>query len=827
LKFRFPSDLISTLQVENLQFMANYQRILKLFCFSIFLLADDICAQEKNATLSGQVKEAKNKTTLPFTNIILKKLNEEKLFLGSVSDEQGRFILKDIPHGNYHLFVSMVGYQTLKKEITIGTLSPFLDLGVLEINEDLHTLQTINIQGTVNEGLDNKLNKKTYELSKNTSQLGGSVLQAMQNLPGITIQDGKVQLRGNDKIAVLIDGKQNAITGFGSQTGLDNIPASAIERIEVINNPSSKYDANGNAGIINIIYKKNNQQGFNGKIGMSSGLGALWIRRENLPGIAPQYSATPKLNPSLSLNYKKDKLNTFLQADYLYTQTLNKNEFSQRTYDNGTILNQQVKRNRTTTFTTIKTGIDYNPNEHNSITLSGFFNREKIGDLGDIPYFNSDYSVRNRLWQFVEDEVKYTATGAAVYLHKFPQAGHTLTTAFNYTWHREDEKYFFTNTLPTSTGTDSFKLLSDEHVTDFNIDYIKPLANGRIEAGFKFRNRFIPTDMQFFRGLNSPIDANAGGWADYVENIPALYTNYVYENKNVELEAGLRLEYASIDYKINPNHNTYKSDGYEYFRPFPNLRFAYKLDDVNKLSIFYNQRVDRPNEVDIRIFPKYDEPELLKVGNPTLRPQYTHSIELGYKTSWGKGYLYGAMFHKIIDGTITRIATVVPGNTIVYNIFQNAGRSNNSGGEILLQQELAKWFSFNISTTLYKNAIQAFTIQNQYPVPTIYSMPYQSVISGNGKLNGQFKLKGGTDIQLSMSYLAPDIIPQGKIGSRFSADFGIKKQLQKGNGELFLNGNDIFNTLKVKKEIQGNGFKLTSTDYYETQIFRLGYSYKF
>jgi outer membrane receptor protein involved in Fe transport len=807
--------------------MKNYKRILKLFCFSIFLLADDICAQEKPITVSGQVKEAKNKNTLPYTSIVFKKPNDEKFLLGTISDNEGRFSIKDIPSGNYHLLISMMGYQTIKKEISIGTLSPFLDLGIFELAEDTQALQTINIQGSQNEGLGNKLDKKTYDLAKNTSQLGGSVLQAMQNLPGITIQDGKVQLRGNDKIAVLIDGKQNAITGFGSQTGLDNIPASAIERIEIINNPSSKYDANGNAGIINIIYKKNKQEGFNGKLGMSTGLGALWPRKENLSGISAPYQATPKFNPSLSLNYRKNKLNTFLQADYLYTQTLNKNEFSQRVYDDGTIINQQVKRNRTTTFTTVKSGFDYNPDEHNSFTLSGFFNREKIGDLGDIPYFNSDFTVRNRLWQFVEDEVKYTATGAALYQHKFAQPGHTLSAGFNYTWHREDEKYFFTNIMPTFIGMDAFKLLSDEHVADFNLDYVRPLKHGRIEAGVKYRNRFIPTNMQFYQGLNSPIDVNAGGWADYSENIPAVYGNYVYESNKIELEAGLRMEYVRVDYKVNPNHNTYKSDGYEYFRPFPNVRFAYKINETNKLSAFYNQRVDRPNEVDIRIFPKYDEPELLKVGNPTLRPQFTHAIELGYKNSWDKGYFYGSAFHKIVNGTITRIATIVPGNAIIYNIFQNAGRSFNWGAELLLQQEHAPWFSFNLSTTVYQNKINAFTVANQYPVPTIYSMPEQSIVSGNAKFNGQFKLARKTDIQLSMAYLAPDIIPQGKTGSRFSTDLGIKKQIQNGKGELFLNGNDIFNTLKIKKNITGNGFRFSSTDFYETQVFRIGYSYKF
>jgi len=772
--------------------MKNYKHILRLFCLSIFLIADDVCAQDKKTSISGQVKEAKNKLTLPYANIILKKVGDDKFSDGTISDDQGRFVMKDVNPGNYHLQVSIVGYMPFQKEITVGSLSPFIDLGIIELTEDAQNLQTVTVQGKSNDGISSKLDKKTFDLSKNTSQLGGSVLQAMQNLPGISIQDGKVQLRGNDKIALLIDGKQNAITGFGSQTGLDNIPASAIERIEIINNPSSKYDANGNAGIINIIYKKNKQEGFNGKVGLTTGLGAIWLRKENLPGISPQYQSTPKINPSLSLNYRKDKLNTFVQADYLYTQTLNKNEFSQRIYTDGIILNQQVKRNRTTTFTTVKSGFDYNPNDHNSFTISGFFNREKIGDLGDIPFFNSDYSVRNRLWQFIEDEVKYTATGSANYQYKFAQPGHTLSAGFNYTWHREDEKYFFKNIMPTFTGEDSFKLLSDEHVADLNIDYIRPLKQGRIEAGLKYRNRFIPTDMQFFPGINSPIDVNAGGWADYSEQIPALYGNYVYEDKNIELEAGLRIEYVKVDYKVNPNHNTYKSDVYKYFRPFPNLRFAYKINEGNRLSAFYSQRVDRPNEVDIRIFPKYDEPELLKVGNPTLRPQFTHMVELGYKNIWEKGYFYLSGFHKIVNGTITRIATIVPGNTIIYNIFQNAGRSYNTGGELLIQQELAPWLSMNISSTIYQNTINAFTVQNQYPVPTIYTMRKESILSGNLKWNAQLKLAKKTDIQLSATYLAPDLIPQGKIGSRFSADLGIKKQIQNGKGELFINGNGYF-----------------------------------
>jgi outer membrane receptor protein involved in Fe transport len=799
---------------------------LSLALFVIALVPMLTYAQNPAITVSGIVKDQR-KAPVIYANVVLKLEKNGSFIMGAVTNDEGRFTLANLSSGNYILEISTVGYKTHKQPYTIGVLSSFLDLGVFELEDDARMLSEITISGERKDGVSNKMDKKTFTLANNATQSGGSVLQAMQNLPGVTVQDGKVQLRGNDKVAVLIDGKQNAVTGFGSQTGLDNIPASAIESIEIINNPSARYDANGNAGIINIIYKKNKQEGFNGKVGLTTGLGALWLRKENLPGIRPQYQGTPKLNPSLSLNYRKNKVNTFLQADWLYTQTLNRNDFAQRIYDDETTINQQVKRNRTTTFSTVKTGMDWNPDDQNSFTVSAYLNREKILDRGDIPYFNGDFSVRHRLWQFLEDEVKYTATGALLYQHKFKQPGHLLNASFNYTFHREDEQYFFTNIMPMFTGEDAFKLLSDEHVADFSVDYTKPLKHGRLEGGLKFRRRTIPTDMQFFPGQNSPLDVNAGGWADYKETIPAVYGNYVFENNNFELEAGLRFEYVKVNYDVNPNHNTYTSDGYDYTRPFPNLRLGYKLDEKNKISLFYNERVDRPNEVDIRIFPKYDEPEVIKVGNPTLRPQFTKNIELGHKLTWDKGSIYSAVYHKMTDATISRIATVAPGSNLIYNIFQNAGESRNSGAEITYQQEVVRWFSFNASAALYRNTIDAFTIENKYPVPTTYTMDKESITSWNTKLNGMFKLPKKAELQFSAIYLAPDIIPQGKIGSRFSIDLGAKKQVQNGRGELFLNATDLFNTLKPRREIKGNGFTLVSTDYFETQVFRLGYSYKF
>ena len=801
---------------------------MRSFVILLFLsgLSANLFGQANTVTVSGIILD-QSKARLPYVSAVIKSAKDSVFVSGTVTNDQGLFSLPGVSPGNYVLELSYLGYKTKKVPILVGRLSEFLDLGTFDLEESSTILAEIVVEGT-EDAVAETLERKVFRVEDNISQSGGSLLQVMQNLPGVTIsEEGTVRLRGSDRITVLVDGKQTALTGFGNQTSLDNIPASAIERIEVINNPSAKYDANGNAGIINIIFKKDVNEGFNGKVGLALGAGALWVKKENYPTIRPQYQQTPKINPSISLNYRKKKTNIFIQADNLYTETLNKNEYIDRYYDNGDTVRQQLKRNRDTNIITGKAGLDYYPNERNTFTASGLFSRESIIDRGDQPFFNADLSERVRLWQFLEDEVLTATTFSAAWQHKYLQPGRTLSIAYNYTFNREDEKYFFTNTLPTYTGEDSFALIADQHVTDFKADYIHPLKHGRIEGGLKLRVREIPTDMKFYPGLNSPLDSDAAGYANYTEVIPVVYGNYVFENENFEAEVGVRVEHVDLHYSVDPNHNTYKSDGYRYTQPFPNIRLAYKANSNNTISFFFTRRVDRPDEVDIRIFPKYDDAEIIKVGNPALRPQFTNSFEVGYKSSSDNGYLYGAVYHKRMESTITRIGSIQPGSTLIYNTFQNAGDSRTSGIEVILSRNIEKWATLNLNLNGYQNTIDAFTVVNKYPRETIFSAESQEIFSGSIKLNGIFHLPKQTDVQLSSVYLAPDVVPQGKTYSRFSIDLGIKRNIQKGKGEIFLNATDIANTMLIKREVKGDGFRYVSTDYYETQVVRVGYNYKF
>jgi len=791
----------------------------------LVLLDCPASAQVNTVTLSGALLDGSTKETLPYLTVILYTAKDSLQQGGTVSGDDGRWVLSGVAPGNYVLKAGGIGYAPLRKPIHVGSLSEFLDLGTLVMTATAQNLAEIEVLGRT-EQVGDAMDKKVFRLDDNPSQSGGSVLQALRNLPGVTVdqRSGKLQLRGSDKVAVLIDGQQSALTGFGDQSGLDNIPASAIERIEVINDPSAKMDANGMAGVINIIYRKDKRSGLHGKASVMAGVGSLGQKQADLPTVRPQYITTPKFGPSLGFNWDRAKLDFNLQADLLTQRVLNRNEHFERTYSDGTVLRQQYLENRDQTMYTLKGGFDLSVNERDKLTFSALYANEAHIDHGDVAYFDAGLNERQRLWTFYEDEVNTSANLSSVFTHKFKQAGRRLDIGLNYTFHREDEKYDITDQNLTGTGYNNTALIADEHVGDLKADYTKPLAHGRWEVGGKFRWRVIPTRITYTAAIGSPLDQGAAGGATYNELIPALYTNYVHERERYELEAGLRVEAVDLRYVVDPGHNTYTSDGYSYLEPFPNLRYARILNERSRLSVSVSRRVDRPDEGDLRIFPKYDDPSILRIGNPGLRPQFTWRGELGYKRDLSRGYVYAAAYYRITSNILTRIVTGYGTGTQLYTLAQNAGGGTNSGVEAVIEQEVVKGVRLSLNGNVYRNVIDAFSTISAYPTPTPYTAKRQQTTSGNAKLNAKFRLREGMDLQLTGIWLARDIVPQGSIGERWSVDLGLAWKLPGVKSELSLVATDLFNTMRIPKEVVGDGFRVVSTDYLETRAVRITWS---
>lgn len=802
----------------------------KVLLLSFFFTSITLFAQE-TLTVSGQLFDAETQETLPFANVAVHYFDDNALLTGAITDDKGRFEILEIPLGKYKLYFSFIGYTGTEQILVAGGLNTVFDLGKIELEPSAQALEEVEVTGK-QATTNSDLNKKSFRLSDNIAQSGGSVLDAMKTMPGVAFdQEGKVVLRGSDKVIVLIDGKQSSLTGFGNQKGLANIPAANIEKIEIINNPSAKYDANGFAGIVNIVYKKEKQTGLNGDVGLSFGLGALGKHRSDTRTDLGSFSVNPKLIPSVNLNYKKDKVNYFLQSEFIVQEALPNNEFTTRNYDDGRNIVSQVPENRKQFRAIISGGIDYNPDESNSFTFSGLYDREKHIDTAQVAFIDLNTDTRNRFYNWREEEVTRYTNVAVNYRHRFEQAGHTLSANAQYTQGLEDETYSLNDSSAIRIGRDRTNIRAIENTTGVSTDYVRPLKNGRIEIGAKLRIRRLPIDYTITPGTGSIIYPGLGTFSNWGENLFAGYVNYLLEKEKYDVEAGLRAEQTEVFYDFDPANDYYPdNDDYSYFELFPSVRFTYKLNDNNKLSAFYNRRIDRPGEPELRIFPKYDDPELLKVGNPYLRPQFTDAFELAHKYSWGTGSLFSAVYHRMIQDQYLRIFSIDnsdPEYDIVNRIYQNTGSATNTGIELLFGQDVTDTFKMSASFNGYINAIDGYQGTLLFPFERPFFIKESSDPAWDAKLTGEFKLPWEISAQLTGVYYSSKNIPQGKELARSSVDFGLKKTFWDNKGELTFAATDIFNTFGIRQKLNGEGFTTLYENYYETQVVRLGMKYRF
>ncbi len=798
----------------------------------IFQFFSHILFAQSEGTLSGRVFDKSTNQPLPYATITIETKDSLNMIAGGIAQEDGAFSLLGVPKGDYLVSITFTGYQTVKMPLLMGELNTNFDLGKIYLEPAAQQLDELVVEGQreiVSSGLD----QKSFNVDNILSQSGGSVLDVMKTMPGVTVdQEGKVILRGSDKVAVLIDGKQSSLTGFGNQKALDNIPAANIERIEIINNPSAKYDASGMAGIINIIYKKEKESGFSGDVGLSLGLGAFSTPpREDLPTELGSFKNNPKAIPSLNLNYRTPKLNYFLQSQVILQEALPNNEFTIRNYADRRNTISQVPENRRQVHYILNGGVDWNLDDKNTLTFSGIYDFERHVDTAQVAYIDQNVERRYRFYTWNEEEVTGYINLSAQYKHKFEAAGHTLDAGLQYTRGWEDETYSLNDSSAVRQGKDKTNILAIEHTSTASIDYVKPLLSGRLEAGAKVRIRRLPVEYTITPGENSIIYPDLGDWSRWGEDLYAAYLNYVLEQTFFDIEGGLRAEQTDVFYNLDPVNAYYPTnDDYDYFRLFPNIRFTYKINENNRLSAFYNNRVDRTGEPELRVFPKFDDPELLKVGNPYLRPQFTQTFELAYKHLWNTGSAYIAGFHRIIEDPFMRIFAIDSSNTdynIINKTYQNTGGATNTGVELILTQDIKDFAKLSGSFNWYSNHIEAYTGTILFPYERPFSIAESDDNTWDFKLNGLFNLPKDIQLQLTGIYYAPKNIPQGEQLSRSSVDLGVKKGAMNGKGELTFSISDMFYRFGIRQDIVEEAFTARYENNYETQVMRVGFKYKF
>ncbi|MDB5271339.1 MAG: TonB-dependent receptor [Hymenobacter sp.] len=771
-------------------------------------LAGPLAAQaQTSGSVGGKLLDAATNEPLPFAGVVLLRATDSSFVAGAQTLETGAFAIEKVPFGNYVLRASVVGYRTGQRAVALTAAAPTLQLGPLRLRVAATKLAEVVVKGERAIVTDN-LDKKVIDVTKDLTATGGTAVDVLQNVPSVTVdQSGAVSLRGSTNVRILVDGKPTGVT-------LDQLPASSIQNIEVVTNPSSRYDAEGSAGIINIVLKKERQDGWNGQATATAGTGE-------------------KYNTSLSLNYHKGKFNVFGSYDFRDDRRTGYGSVRQRTtrLDTTVVLNQDRTGVFQGTSHALRLGLDYalTPDQTLTLTVQPRYNSQDNHE--DI--LSTQTNLITGATPPLGNSTRYvTNAGTAKqadfsldYRRLWPaQKGRELTANVIYTPVQYNVGVNSNvNYRDQTTGNQHQQFDTQNDLASAQIDYVMPVGEkGRYELGAKSISRRSDNDYQYTSRPALTFDPS--NRFIYHEFIQAAYGTYANAAGAFSYQLGLRLEQTNTtgDQSTDvPNAHFTRS----YLSLFPSAVLAYDVSKENRVQLSYSRRVQRPGADELNPFTDRSDPLNLRTGNPLLFPEFVHSLELGNQRYFGASSSVSATaFYRLEENTITNIRDPFfrdpVTNALVTNTTRlNVGQETNYGLELVASAPVTSSWKVSANASAFRRIIKG-------SVPTNLDFNNSNVVY-TGRLNTTVSPTKKLDLQLSANYRSPVVSAQGQRLTQFSADFAAKQSVLKDKGSISLRVSDIFNTLQFNFNAYGPGFESLARNKRESRIVYLGFTYRF
>ena len=768
--------------------------------------------------IKGKVVDDELGVPLEYATISITNTNDPNDLTGGVTDAKGNFSIS-VDEGNYNILVEFISYQS--KKFDDREVKSDINLGTIKLGLGSESLDEVVVQAETTQ-VDVRLDKKIYNIGKDLTTAGGTVSDALNNVPSVNVDiEGGISLRGNENVRILINGKPSAMAGFGGTDVLGQLPAEAIERVEVITSPSARYDAEGTAGIINIILRKKETLGFNGSITLNGG-----------------YPANAGINANL--NYRTDKYNLFTTSGYRYRESPGTAFFDTRYFEpredsflSGLEYDQNIEDreyDRINRGFNTNVGMEYYLNDRSSITGAIFY---RFGDDEDLTtnrnnYFLNNSPVLGTTRYETETEEDNSFQFSLNYINRFDDKGHELTADFQAESDKETQNAFIREPIDlNNTGLGDIFIPQEltetqEDQTEYLLqaDYVRPIGEeSQFEAGYRgnFENEVTDYVLRQER-VNGEfvVNANQTNVFDYTENVHAWYTQYGTKLGDFSFLLGLRAEHTQLKGDIDsqlteeelqeefsfPIDTQFDN---KYFGLFPTVNVIYEIGEEENITLGYNRRINRPRGWYINPFPSRSSRNNVFQGNPNLQPAYSNAFDLGYLKRWEKFTLTSSVYYQRETDAFQRVQEEVViqvanpdydgsddmpetiGQTVNRSIPFNLATNDRMGGELGFLYNPADWLRLNGSFNYFR-----FKLDGEFN-DQVYS---QDNTSWFARFSSKVTLPLKIDWQTNAFYRGPSDEIQGSQDGILSVDVALSKELFNDKATLAVNVSDIFNGRK-------------------------------
>jgi len=762
--------------------------------------------------VSGTVFEKGGGKPIEYANIVIYSLRDSSIVNGGITDKNGYFKIDKIRYGKFYVEINFIGYgKQIIPELMIKPDKKEINLGKIYLEINAEMLGEVSVEANVNQ-VDYRLDRKVVNVNQDIISSGATAVEVLENVPSVTTDiDGNVALRGSGSFLVLVDGRPSPIQG---SEALQQIPASSIESIEIITNPSAKYDPDGVGGIINVVLKKDKRAGYNGQV-------------------SANYGTFGSFGGDALFNFRTNKVNFFIGGEYGDRIFKGEGETHRKTFmndDTTYLINTFSTNYRERKSGSFRTGIDYYLSENEIITLSGRYGLSGHG-MGSEAWAGSFYqysTIYDDFYYYITEnsmEAKSSYfSGDINYMKKFKKVGHELQVYGSYSGDFDDEFNTYTEQEadfmrnPTDSTISEYRTLENGTGSTLTakIDYVLPIfKQGKFETGYQLKYSITDNDLRYQTLVSDT-------WIDdstklnpyfYSNNIQSGYVLFSNFWKNLGYQFGLRTEYTDRLF-----HQTISDQKWTYnkFDFFPSVHLSYKLPAEMQLLASYSRRLDRPQGYYLDPFVEYIDPSNLRQGNPYLLPEYTNSFDLSLQKKFGPNFISLEAYARQTYNKIDRIVTVYPLDQSMFLMtFDNIGEDLAIGSELMGNFNVFKWYNLNISGSAYYYEL----ISENYNSGSTFSW--------DARINNTIRLKKtGTSFQIGANYSGPEIEAQGKEFASWMANVGIRQDFFDRKLSLSVNVRNVFVSMKHESLSETDAFYLYTLRQPKTPVISFSVTYK-